>query len=445
MPRLKTLMRFEGPTASNPYRARWVKMHAGQRYSVYCKRLGWPETEAGSASLANSWWQQTLCELTGQQRPQVSRDEIDQRVATVITKVINRKAARQAVTEVLGADEAAQVLAPPRKRRSDGAIATVIKAECDRQQVVNEVLSAKRCARNLGYYQTWLTKHNYVDGADMCDAAITGYHLDLQQQINDGKITLGGAKDRLQSACYLAKLLASKGLCPLPPVILLKKSHLRLSGRKAPRKIDAKPDNWCGNMATLKDLMSQMTSERCKLFVLLALNLGWRQTDIATLQPDEVSWKDGTSFTLANGQIIKLPAGYVCNWRHKTQKTVIPRKLWPETWALLQAYGNRSGDVVLTNNEGKVLVNEVVDYDGVGNPWREYLKRKKVNRRLRLPFQAFRKTGASLIGNQKAWREMRHLYLGNLPTNVNDSHYVEMHYETLAQATDWLRSQVLDS
>lgn len=423
---VKKLMTFD------KVRCRWVKMVNGDRITVSCRKQGWPTTEAGSASYANRWW---INRESGEQ-PLPKR----QQTVTIEPDLIPLVAS---LTSVVSVDEAKEILTPKTKRDKH-SIESEFQLEIDRQGLVNSILSQRRVKRNLGYFQGWLASKGIVNCSGITDEIIRQYHATVQQLINEGTIAFIGGRDRLQTALYITSLLASKSIIPPPPVLLVKRSHLRLSNRKAPRRKKVKPDNWLGQLATLRDVISRST-DRQQLYLLLGLNCGYRQKDIAELHPDEVSWVDGTTFELDNGKIVTLPAGYICNHRTKTRKTIIIRKLWPKTWELLKALGSKEGERVLSNKQGLPLLNDAIDYDGIYAPLRSWYKNHKVEPALRLPFAALRKTGSSMIGNSKEYRDMRHLYLGNIPDNINDIHYVETEYETFARATDWLRSEIFET
>jgi integrase len=96
----------------------------------------------------------------------------------------------------------------------------------------------------------------------------------------------------------------------------------------------------------------QGANDRTKLFILLALNCGYQQTDIATLRPDEIDWQAGT-ITRKRSKTKKrrnsLPATYA---------------LWPLTLELLKANRSDSSEHVLLDELGRPLKAEALDKDG---------------------------------------------------------------------------------
>ena len=81
----------------------------------------------------------------------------------------------------------------------------------------------------------------------------------------------------------------------------------------------------------VKSLLAGATG-RTKLFLLLMLNTGANQIDIASLKPSEVDW--------VKGRIIRK--------RTKTSKRnnvpVVNYKLWPETFSMLAKFGKQEGE-----------------------------------------------------------------------------------------------------
>jgi len=84
--------------------------------------------------------------------------------------------------------------------------------------------------------------------------------------------------------------------------------------------------------------------DRVKLWVLLALNCGMSQADIAELRHDEVDWQEGR----------------IRRKRTKTKDVEsvpeVDYRLWPETFRLLQALRSTHPDLVFANRDGKPLI-----------------------------------------------------------------------------------------
>lgn len=174
------------------------------------------------------------------------------------------------------------------------------------------------------------------------------------------------------------------------------------------------------------------TIEECKLFLgnatesteldlLLMLNCGMYQGDVAELKASEVDWE--------HGRIVRN--------RSKRQKIMRTKKrakvekvnwlLWDRTWELLQNYGNREG-LVLLNEKGEPLVQQGIN-SKTGKEWRRDAIRSRFNRivtklknRGQLSkdwgktLEQLRKTGANLIEKSEDHAEFYGLYLDHSST-----------------------------
>jgi integrase len=136
-----------------------------------------------------------------------------------------------------------------------------------------------------------------------------------------------------------------------------------------------------------------------KLWILLALNCGFTQTDISSLAPDMVDWQHGI----------------IARDRQKTGVDS-QHKLWPITLKTLREQAG-AGPLLLTRKDGQPLVREEIKEDGkpsktdmVAHTFAA-LKEKSGGT---LSFKYFRKTGANAIAKQfqdKPW--LVELYLAH--------------------------------
>lgn len=129
--------------------------------------------------------------------------------------------------------------------------------------------------------------------------------------------------------------------------------------------------------------MYAAASARYRLWILLGLNCGFANMELATLRRSEID----------------LTNGYIERKRTKTQ--VNGRwKLWKETIEALKPYCKAKGNsdrVVLTSDDGNPLVwfsSNNRRTDSVCQCWTRFTKRAKVNH---LGFKHLRKTGATMI------------------------------------------------
>src|SRR5262249_35294296 len=125
-------------------------------------------------------------------------------------------------------------------------------------------------------------------------------------------------------------------------------------------------------------------SERMQLYLLLMLNCGMYQNDIAELLKEEVNWSKGT----------------ITRARSKTRDRNGPGgtyELWPETLSLLKKHRAREGELALTTDEGKPLVRAWLEegaarrYDVIQSAWTRLAAKMRV-KKIRLGMKHLRKT-----------------------------------------------------
>jgi integrase len=181
-------------------------------------------------------------------------------------------------------------------------------------------------------------------------------------------------------------------------------------------------------------------SRKTKLYLLLMLNCGMYQNDIAELLVDEIDWKAGT----------------LTRARSKTRERngpVVTYKLWPETFALLKKHRSRGvknghADLALTTDEGNPLVRYWIEgdsmrrYDCIHSAWTR-LAEKMGLRKMRLGMKHLRKTSASLLGKHPQYKFYANHFLADSPRTIADRHYVTPSDEEFFQALEWLRGEIL--
>jgi len=177
--------------------------------------------------------------------------------------------------------------------------------------------------------------------------------------------------------------------------------------------------------------MYAQASPRMKLYILLALNGGCTQVDIATLKHPMIDWA----------------TGIISRDRHKSG---VPQscKLWPFTLSLLkeQATEPKGDNLVLLSEEGNPLVYEAINaksgkhskVDSIRSAFnRLKAKCKMKNGR---SFKVFRKTGADTLAKQyQSEAYLVDLYLAHSANGMR-RHYAHQYFDELHKATDWLAS-----
>jgi integrase len=229
------------------------------------------------------------------------------------------------------------------------------------------------------------------------------------------KNLLGAAKNFI---CYLADL----GLIPLPGNIRSKFGFAEGAGNKIRFTVQE-----------VKDIL-EAAVERTRLYLLLMLNCGMYQSDIADLRQDEVDWALGT----------------VKRRRSKTKRIrnapEVRYELWPKTFALLQKHRSQV-DWVLVSDEN----NKLVDYCLAGGKLKRYdliedgFRRARTKAGVDKPLKSFRKTSANLLEGHAVYQRFVRYFLGQAPVSVAERHYVDPSDELFAEALAWLREQYFSS
>ena len=185
------------------------------------------------------------------------------------------------------------------------------------------------------------------------------------------------------------------------------------------------------NVPELEALYTQ-ASPSMQLYLLLGLNCGFTQIDIATLTEDMLDWK----------------TGILDRDRHKTGIRQ-GAKLWPVTLQTLQdcAQRGREDGLLFVSTEGNPLVWGSVGSDGsptrvdsIQRAFSRLRKKDGVKIRKGLSFKSLRKTGADMLAKQ--FQKTPHivdLYLAH-STGMR-RHYAQQHFDELHTATDWLGTQ----
>ena len=181
-------------------------------------------------------------------------------------------------------------------------------------------------------------------------------------------------------------------------------------------------------------------SERTQLYLLLMMNCGYTQIDIASLHPEQVDWT----------------AGRITRKRTKTEnRESVPEvsyPLWSRTFELLKKFGHRKGDRVLTNEKGGVLKVDLLrgekpKYHKIDNIASSYarvvkkLTKKKDGKPAPLksakPIKAFRKTSPSRLEDSE-FNSCARWFGGWSPKSVADKHYIRPPQELFDRAVRWL-------
>ncbi len=175
--------------------------------------------------------------------------------------------------------------------------------------------------------------------------------------------------------------------------------------------------------------MFKVATPRTRLYVLLGLNLGYTQSDVASLEHGFVDWTANT----------------VTRNRHKTGQPQLAR-LWPITAKLLQAEMTdpRKSALMLLGENGNRLVSETesangkpIKVDAIATAFGRMMLKANMADDKR-GFKHFRKTSANLIGqNNQDNPHLVDLFLGHTQKSMA-KFYAKQHYDLLFAATDKL-------
>ncbi len=186
--------------------------------------------------------------------------------------------------------------------------------------------------------------------------------------------------------------------------------------------------------------------EDFRLFLLLMLNCGFTNSDVAALLKSEVK--------IDEGRIIRQRS----KTRRHTNPPVVNYKLWPTTLKLLQKYWSEHPTLALTNQRGNPLgvsklkvengeTKETV-WTSLGRRYGQMKTAKpKKKKKTELPdkqLKFLRKTGSTRIKSNQRYMSLDSIYLGHSWATVADKHYNAFDgqpYDPLDEALEWLGAE----
>ncbi|WP_147274232.1 hypothetical protein [Bremerella cremea] len=174
----------------------------------------------------------------------------------------------------------------------------------------------------------------------------------------------------------------------------------------------------------------KLADERLELYLLLMMNCGVTQADIASLTHEHVDWR--------KGRIIRR--------RSKTKDSVgnvptVNYRLWPRTLKLLRQFRSKDEKLVLLTERGTPVATTSVAGESRNDSIRLAFKRMRESKGLTgLPLKFIRKTSSTLIAKQFG-EDTATLFLGDAPTSVAQRHYLAVEDTRLDEPLKWLRKQ----
>ncbi len=328
----------------NPKRKGWIKNYRGKIYTISLKQLGIPYTgqaradETASLEAANAWWAAKALELEG-----VSGDEEEKKRdhggnAFKIWSVLQDWKNLDTETQRALLAEMAPDMLTGATDKADRIVAEAIGGTAEPDRTVGAQIAAwgrvlhagvfaghlsagryDAYCRNVGVFADWAGPSSSIDSinADKMEA----FHLELAGRVHALTYSVNYANSIMVAfKQWVNWLAAEKGLIPLPGNIRSKRISFKLR---------AKTVETFTNDEIKTILGDKCPSERTRLFILLGLNCGMYQNDIAELEDHEVN----------------LTAGTLTRKRSKTgdrkDAVEVTYKLWPETVKLLRHYKSK--------------------------------------------------------------------------------------------------------
>ena len=447
---------------------RWIKGYKGKFYSVSCKQLGAPATKGQSWLQANAWWEAKQQEIDAKERADADTPEsratkrVEKAMASLSSEEIHDLMVRgemacqvgvmQAVVaegkevdalEYLvelemktGAVSKTLALASPAQQAAVGRSV----AEQMRNWLAILAVNVRQNAMNSGRYESYERHINLFAkwiGAEKSVDVITATKLEewysaLCVWIAERKYSPATVKTIFMTTRQFIGRLQEMGT--IAPLGNLQSKRFRFGdGAKEVVRFSCED--------TKQLITSALAfSRRTSLYILLGLNCGFYQNDIAELDETEVNWDEET---------ITRPRSKIQSAAAKTTW-----KLWPETLELLKEFRakkqvpNKRGKnrVILTEDGSPLVVGELRDngkllrYDVIQSA----IGRLQEKTGRKWAFKHLRKTSASELGAHPVYAQYVQHFLAHSPKGMADRHYVRPDNDQFFAALNWLRGRFME-
>jgi site-specific recombinase XerD len=273
---------------------------------------------------------------------------------------------------------------------------------------------------HLEIFRDWLGIGAVVD--KIRSKELIRYHQHLVEQIAARRIASSTADDRLSSVkSFVRWLWQIEAIEQLPRVLSQHTKILEIGKSRCSIETFTETE-----IATLFKAASIST----RLYLMLTLNTGMTQKDMADLVHDEVDWDEGR----------------IHRKRSKTRqfKNVpnVSYQLWPETRSLLSRLRSEcSAKRVLLNRRGEPILTERIDAFGKfkkSDNVRRAFSRLRQKTQINKPFKSLKKTSASRLRSNSSFESIVGLFLGHAPRELSDRHYAAAPQNLLDDALCWL-------
>lgn len=371
--------------------------------------------------------------------------ELREAGAVISTSYINRvmeEAKALGVADHPDAQLPAELVARTRKGTvshiADDYLA-MVRAKFDRGERGGGRYDAR--ARDVEHFRGWVAPgHDQPVGnlpADALNARLlAAWHQHLSAQVAAGESTENYAHDRLGTVKTMIRWAwENEFLDDLPRNI--RSRDLAITVR--PQQVTTM------DTGMIRELLDA-ASPRNRAMMLMMLNTGATQKDLADLRPDE--YQRGA---ITRKRSKSTNAG--------TNAPVVSWKLWPATRAAIKPFAHKTGPLLFTTEQGGPLVTETPKADGHGTSKTDAvrqgfdrLRRKIQNRHKRehpdaepitVPsMKTFRATSANLLRQHDEYSDVSELFLAHTPARTVDRHYAQVRQSKLNAAIEWLGSEL---
>ncbi|MBY0588852.1 site-specific integrase [bacterium] len=475
-------------------KARWSKMHRGERFIVSCRQLETEPTKEASWKAANEWWtnklveiearppaphphQETLDLLMKRKTWAVTHGQLDEAnlIAEQIAKVQKLEETDDSETEwpavaievakLFGVDvpsdldpTAAQQIfgngkvwqdrlqrdgtnLPPPDRTVGHLVDRWVKEQ--QKRVTARQLSPDRADNNricLFHFRDFLHAGSPVDviDANMLDK----FYYHCLGRVRDPGVHTLPKRTRKRGKLAVADTSYDWSLVYAGRVFAVARSFIRYLWERhfieLPRNINSKTHAFGGGpkkvqtvtVEEVKRLVDAATGQ-LKLHLMLMINCGMTQTDISDLRQSEVDWK--------RGRITRKRS----KTRHEENVPEVTYQLWPITFSLLKRYRSKDKDwVLLTMSGGRWVSKSLVDghfhkADNVASCYMHLKKKTGIKKQLKL----LRKTSASILESHSNYGRYKHHFLGHSPRSIADKHYAAPSDTLFDEIIRWLGEQ----
>ena len=275
-----------------------------------------------------------------------------------------------------------------------------------------------RCC--LERFQKWIGGHRDVH--EITAKKLIDYHSFLLDQIKAKKMSRYYARDHMQAVRQFVRWCWELDLLDLPRNIGSPDLTVKVS--------DGRIETFA--VEEIQQLLNS-SSETTKLYLLLMLNCGMQQQDIAQLRQDEVDWE--------RGRIIRRRS----KTRGHANVPEVNYKLWADTFALLKECRSADSSVVLLNKKGgslkteRIVAGRLKKVDDIRSAYARVVRKLKIKQPK--PLKLIRKTAASKLEEHRDYGKYGQHYLGQAPSTIADKHYVIPSQKAFDDAIEWLGKQ----